>query len=75
MLEDLANTVARTLFFLGIAAMVGAVFFSPMLLFLRRRHLHVADRSPRRVPDAICWINTVIGLYLIHSLLWVYLTP
>lgn len=74
-MADLVNGLARAFFFVGIAAMVGAVFFSPMILFWRRRHLHLADRSPRRAPDAICWINFAIGLYLIHSLLWVFLRP
>ncbi len=75
MVAELLHAAARALFFVGVSAMVAAVFFSPFVLFWRRRHLHPADRPPRRVPDAICWINAAIGMYLLHSLWWIFLHP
>lgn len=71
-MEERAQALARSLIFCGLCGMCASVFFSPLVLAWRRRHLRPAGRRGRTLPDAIVWINAAIGVYLILSLLQVY---
>ena len=53
--------------------MCGAVFFGPLYVLLRPRHLRATNNPERTAPDAIVVINAAIGAYVIWCLCWIYL--